>query len=61
MSREKLSKRYVRKLGKIGSATNHSYYVTIPIEFVRNLSWRDNQRLIVKKRGSKLVIEDWSE
>lgn len=61
MSREKLSKRYVRKLGKIGSASNHSYYVTLPIEYVRSMGWRDNQKLVVRKRGTKLVIEDWAE
>ncbi len=61
MSRSKLSKRYTRKLGKIGSKENHSYYVTRPIEYIRKLGWRDNQKLIIKKRANKLVIEDWVE
>ncbi|MDX1765560.1 MAG: hypothetical protein R3313_01255 [Candidatus Saccharimonadales bacterium] len=58
MAREKLNKRHIRKLGKIGSATNYSYYVTLPIENVRDLGWRDNQKLVVRKRGRQLVIQD---
>ena len=59
MAREKLTKRHVRKLGKIGSSTNYSYYLTLPIDNIRDLGWSDNQKLVVKRRGRQLVIQDF--
>jgi hypothetical protein len=50
---------YVRKIGKIGSVKNHSYYVTLPVDFVRGLNWREGQRLSIKRVGIKLHITDW--
>ncbi len=38
-----------------------SYGITLPIELVRELAWRERQKLIVTKRGDKLIIEDWKE
>lgn len=58
MARKKSSKSYVRKIGKIGSIKNHSYYVTLPVEFVRGLNWREGQRLSIKRVGAKLHITD---
>lgn len=59
MARKKTTAHYVRKIGKIGSVKNHSYYVTLPVEFVRGLNWREGQRLSIKRVGSKLHITDW--
>lgn len=61
MSKNNLTKRNVRKLGTIGNAAQPSYYVTLPIEYIRSLGWRNSQKLVVKKHGDKLVIEDWKE
>ena len=47
-----------RKLTKIGG---HSIAVTIPIELVRDLGWRERQKVVVKKKGSSLVITDWKK
>jgi len=57
MKRKKLDKS-TRKLTKVGG---HSIAVTIPIELVRDLGWRERQKVVVKKRGKKLVIEDWKK
>ncbi len=57
MARKSLEERNIRKIGK--SAT--SYKITLPIEFVRELGWRDNQKVVVKKKGQSLVIEDWKK
>jgi len=38
-----------------------SYMVSLPIELVRNLKWRQGQKLTIRKSGEKLVIEDWKE
>lgn len=56
MSRKKLVKSSIRKLGKIGTASNHSYYVTIPIEFIRALDWREGNKVLVKRVGKKVHI-----
>jgi len=45
-----------RKLSKSGSG---SYYVVIPPAMVSALGWRERQKLTVKKKGKKIVIEDW--
>jgi len=46
----------VRKLSKAGG---YSYYVTLPKAFVEALGWRERQKLVVKRSGKKLIIEDW--
>jgi len=56
MGRKKINKSYTRKLGKIGSPTNHSFYVTLPISFIRGLKWKEAQQLKIKKVGSKVHI-----
>lgn len=57
MARRKINERNIRKLGK--GAT--SYYVTVPIEAVRDLGWQKGQKLVVEidARHSELVIRDW--
>jgi bifunctional DNA-binding transcriptional regulator/antitoxin component of YhaV-PrlF toxin-antitoxin module len=59
MARKKLSKQYVRKVGKIGNEKNFSYYLTLPKEYVRNLDWREGQKIVIKKVGTKLHVIDW--
>jgi len=56
MARRKLTERGVRKLSKTGGG---SITVTLPIELIRELKWREKQKVVVKKRGNKLVVEDW--
>jgi bifunctional DNA-binding transcriptional regulator/antitoxin component of YhaV-PrlF toxin-antitoxin module len=46
----------IRKLTKLGKK---SLAVTIPIEIIREFGWREKQKVIVKKSGKKIVIEDW--
>jgi len=57
MARQKLEDRNVRKLTRIGNGKSVS--VTLPIEYVRDLGWKDKQKVLVKKSGQKLIIEDW--
>lgn len=58
MARRKLEDRSIRKLNK---QTNGSYVVTLPIEVVRELKWKDKQKLVVRRNGKKIVIEDWKK
>jgi len=57
MARRKLDERNIRKLSKVGRGRTMS--VTLPIELVRELKWREKQKVVVTKKGSKLIIEDW--
>lgn len=56
MANKKSTERNIRKLTRAGQK---SIAVTLPIEIVRELGWKEKQKVIVKKSGSKLIIEDW--
>jgi antitoxin component of MazEF toxin-antitoxin module len=60
MARRRLKDRNIRNLGKIG---NGSYMVTLPIEYVRELKWQDNQKVTVEldKKAKRLIIKDWKK
>ncbi len=59
MPRRKLSEKNIRKLTKMGGGK--SFGITLPIEIVRKLKWRQHQKLTVKLRGKKIIIEDWEK
>ncbi len=58
MGRRSLEESNVRKLTRTGGGKSVS--ITLPIEYIRELGWKDRQKVIVKKQGDKLVIEDWA-
>ena len=53
-----MEQRNTRKLTKLG---RHSYGVTVPIEFIRKLGWKERQKVVVNLRGKKITIEDWKK
>lgn len=53
--RRKLDDRNIRKIGK----RDTSYTITLPIEMVRDLKWRQGQKVEIRKKGKELVIRDW--
>ena len=55
--RRKLEDKNIRKILRNGD----SYAVTIPIELMRELKWREKQRVVVKKRGKGVIITDWKK
>ncbi|NCN52813.1 hypothetical protein GW943_03340 [Candidatus Parcubacteria bacterium] len=59
MARKSLEERNIRKLTRTGGGKSIS--LTLPIEFVRELKWRDRQKVTVRKSGSKFIIEDWKK
>lgn len=59
MPRRKLSERNIRKLTR--TSGGGSMGITLPIEMVRELGWRERQKLVVKKVGKRLIIKDWSK
>ncbi len=34
--------------------------VTVPMEMMRQLKWQNKQKVVFKRRGKKLMIEDWT-
>jgi len=48
----------VRKIIKNGRG---SYYVNIPKELMPELSWKERQKVAVRRYGNCLIIEDWKE
>jgi antitoxin component of MazEF toxin-antitoxin module len=56
MPRRKAGKEGIRKISKTGGG---SFYVTIPIEVMRELKWKERQKVVVKKQGKKIIIIDW--
>lgn len=58
MARQKVNEESVRKLQRTGQ-NGQSYTVTLPRELIAELGWQKKQKVVVKKQGKKLVIEDW--
>lgn len=59
MGRRALNQNNIRKLTKTGGGKSIS--VTIPIEIVRELKWRERQKVVVTKRGESIIIKDWKK
>lgn len=55
MTRRNLKDKNVRKIFASGS----SAALTLPKEIMDELKWRKGQKLVVKRRGEKIIIEDW--
>ena len=49
-------KKDIRKIIQNGRG---SYYINIPKELMHELKWRERQKIIVKKSGKKIILEDW--
>jgi len=47
-----------RKLTKLGGK---SIGLTLPIDMVRELGWREKQKVTVKRVRGGLMIKDWKE
>ncbi|MCA9349226.1 AbrB/MazE/SpoVT family DNA-binding domain-containing protein [Candidatus Saccharibacteria bacterium] len=46
---------------KLIKNSNGTYLVTLPLSLVRELHWQQGQKLVIKRVGQKLVVEDWQE
>ncbi len=60
MPRRKLEEKNIRKLTRMGREGS-SLGMTIPKELVKELGWRERQKVVVKKVGNKLIISDWKK
>ena len=48
----------VRNITQNNSGT---YQVSLPIALVRELRWQQGQKVVIKKSGEKLIIQDWKK
>ena len=58
MPRRKADENHIRKLIRLGEG---SIAVTIPIDVIRELRYREKQKVTVKRDGKRIVIEDWKK
>jgi len=58
MARQKLVNKNIRKLIKLAGST---IVVSLPIEYVKSLKWREKQKVVVLKKGRHLIIKDWKK
>ena len=58
MPRRKNEESNVRKLTKLGG---QSLAVTLPIEFIRELGWKEKQKVVVKVERKRIIIADWKK
>ena len=59
MGRRSFEESNIRSLTKIGGGT--SYAITLPIDIVRELKWKEKQKLTVTQKGNTLIIADWKK
>ncbi len=59
MARRKLSEKNIRKLTRMGGG--RSMGLTLPIEILRKLKWRERQKIVVHQSGKKIILEDWKK
>ncbi len=58
MGTRKAGEQEVRNLTQNSTGT---YQLSIPKQLIREIGWRQGQKLVVKKAGNTLLIEDWKE
>jgi antitoxin component of MazEF toxin-antitoxin module len=56
MPTQKLINQNIRKLTKMGG---RSLGLTLPVELINQLGWKEHQKVTVKKIRGALVIRDW--
>jgi len=51
----------IRKITKLSGGK--SYGITLPISAIRDLKWRERQKVVVEydKRRKRIVIKDWKK
>ncbi len=55
----KLNEKNIRKITKAGQG--RTLGITLPIEIVEKLGWKEHQKVVVKQSGKKIIIEGWKE
>jgi antitoxin component of MazEF toxin-antitoxin module len=58
MPRRKREEFNTRKIQRTGG---NSYAVTLPIDVMRQLGWREGQKVEIEKWGKGMIIRDWED
>ncbi len=58
MGVRKQNEKNIRKLTKLGGK---SLAVTLPVEMVEKLRWKEKQKVRIVKKGRHLIIKDWKK
>ncbi len=53
----KLKNKNIRKISKHAG----SYSLTLPIEIMNELKWKEKQKVVVVRNGKGIRIKDWKE
>jgi len=57
MATRKLADKNIRKILKNGD----SFAVTIPIEIMTELKWKEKQKVVIKKVRGGFMVKDWKK
>ena len=60
MPGKKLIDKNIRKLMRMGREGG-SMGLTLPIEIVKELGWKERQKVVVKLKGKEITIKDWKK
>jgi len=58
MAQRKTEDNNIRKIMRSGKTT---LCVSIPVEYLNKLGWREKQKVVVNMKGAKIIIEDWKK
>lgn len=58
MANRSNDERGVRSLNKSSAG---SYLVTLPIEYIKTLKWKNKQKVVVELHADRIVIKDWKK
>lgn len=50
-----------KQIRKILQLSPYSYGVSLPVDDLRALGWKETQKVTVTRKGNKLIIEDWEK
>jgi antitoxin component of MazEF toxin-antitoxin module len=56
MGMQKEKNKNIRKLTRVGKT---SLSITIPVEMVKDLKWKERQKVVLSLKGKKITVEDW--
>ena len=57
MSKQKVNQEQIRKIQK----SNGSYLISLPMGAMRELGWREGQKIVVQKRDEGFIIINWKK
>jgi antitoxin component of MazEF toxin-antitoxin module len=58
MSQRQLKEKNIRKLMRMGE-NGGSVGLTLPIEIVKKLGWKEKQKVVVSLKRKNIIIKDW--